>query len=167
MTRYFTFLLIFFVLLKHDSFAQTELPAIFSDDMVLQQQQQVSIWGTDKPITKMSVSGSWGKIALVTSDVKGNWKLKLQTPVAGGPYTVIIKGSKVVTLKNVLIGEVWFCSGQSNMQMPVNGNYNQPIVGSNETILNSSNDKIRMFTQQHTTGLTPLYETKGVTCFFL
>ncbi len=143
------------------SFSQTQLPSFFSDDMVLQQQQQVSIWGTDKPNTKITVTGSWGKNASVVSDDKGNWKLKLQTPVAGGPYNVGIKGSKIVTLKNVLIGEVWFCSGQSNMEMPVKGYHNQPVIGSNESILNSTNDKIRMFTQQHTTSLTALYDSKG------
>ena len=143
------------------SFSQTQLPAIFSSDMVLQQQQQVAFWGTDHPHTKIGVSGNWGKNAMVVADDLGNWKLKLQTPVAGGPYTVTIKGSKVITLKNVLIGEVWLCSGQSNMQMPVSGNYNQPILGSNETILNSTNDKIRMFTHQRTASLTPRYEMKG------
>ncbi len=160
MFRYFVMaaVCIFFT---NQSFSQTQVPSFFSDDMVLQQQQQVSFWGTDKPNTKISVSGSWGKNAMAITDNIGGWKVKLQTPVAGGPYTVVIKGSNMVTMKNVLIGEVWLCSGQSNMEMPVKGYHNQPVIGSNESILNSSNDKIRMFTQQHTTSLIPLYDSKG------
>ncbi len=141
--------------------SQTQLPALFSDGMVLQQQQQVSIWGTDKPYMKINVSGSWGKTAMAITDDNGHWKLKLQTPSAGGPFTIMIKGNKTVTLKNVLIGEVWFCSGQSNMEMPMKGFYNQPVLGSNEAILNSANDKIRMFTNRRTVNISPMYEMNG------
>ncbi|GAB2806814.1 sialate O-acetylesterase family protein [Ferruginibacter profundus] len=144
------------------SFSQTHLPAIFSDNMVLQQQQQVSVWGTDKPYGKIVVTGSWGKNARAVADDRGYWKLKINTPSAGGPYTINIKGSSTVVLKNVLIGEVWLCSGQSNMEMPVKGNFNQPVLGSNEAILNSLNDKIRMFTQRKTSSLTPSYDMNGV-----
>ncbi|HLO37492.1 MAG TPA: sialate O-acetylesterase [Lacibacter sp.] len=134
---------------------------MFSDNMVLQQQQLVSVWGIDKPNTKISVKGSWGNNSTATTDATGHWKLKLQTPAAGGPYTLVIKGSKEVALKNVLIGEVWFCSGQSNMEMPVKGYSNQPIIGSNETILNSANDHIRFLNTPRSTSITPLYDVKG------
>jgi sialate O-acetylesterase len=142
-------------------FAQTRLPGLFADNMVLQQQQLVSIWGMDDPGVKISVKGSWGKTASATTDAKGYWNLKLQTPVAGGPYNILIKGSKAITLKNVLIGEVWFCSGQSNMEMPVKGYANQPVIGSNEAILNSTNDKIRFLNTPRAVSLTPLYDVKG------
>ncbi len=150
-----------FIFLESLSFSQTRLPALFGDNMILQQQQLVSVWGTDDPHTKISVTGIWGKAATVTSDERGHWKLKLQTPAAGGPYTVVVKGSKAVTLKNVLVGEVWFCSGQSNMEMPVKGYANQPVIGSNETILNSANDKIRFLNTPRSVSLTPLYDVKG------
>jgi sialate O-acetylesterase len=143
------------------SFTQTLLPAMFGDNMVLQQQQPVAIWGKDDPKTKITVSGSWGKTATATTGDDGNWKLKLQTPAAGGPYTVAIKGSKALTLKNVLIGEVWLCSGQSNMEMPVKGNPSQPVIGSNETILNSLNNNIRFLNTPHAASITPLYNIKG------
>lgn len=142
--------------------AQTHLPSFFCDNMVLQQQQKVVVWGTDKPGTKISVAGSWKQSAVATTDAKGQWSLKLQTPVAGGPYAVTIKGSQLISLHNVLIGEVWFCSGQSNMQMPMKGNINQPVIGSNEAILNSANDKIRFFKTPQQTSLTPLDDVKGV-----
>lgn len=142
-------------------FSQTRLPAMFSDNMVLQQQQLVSVWGMDHPDTKITVKGSWGNNATATTDAKGKWKLKLQTPAAGGPYTLLIKGSNEVLLKNVLIGEVWFCSGQSNMEMPVKGYNNQPIIGSNETILNSANNNIRFLNTPRAASITPLYDVKG------
>lgn len=152
--------LLLFLFIQNSS-AQTRLPALFSDNMVLQQQQLISLWGQDNPGVKISVTGNWGKSASATTNEKGHWKLKLQTPVAGGPYTILVKGSKVVTLKNVLIGEVWFCSGQSNMEMPVKGYANQPVIGSNEAILNSTNDKIRFLTTTRSVSLTPLYDVKG------
>ena len=155
------FLLAVLIFLSNCSFSQTRLPAMFSDNMVLQQQQMVSVWGVDNPNAKITVRGSWGKNATAITDSKGQWKLKLQTPAAGGPYKVVIKGSKEVTLKNVLIGEVWFCSGQSNMEMPVKGYSNQPVIGSNETILNSSNDNIRFLNTPRSASITPLYDVKG------
>ena len=141
MKHYLTILLV--VCISINSFSQTQLPALFSDNMVLQQQQSVSVWGTDHPRTNITVTGSWGKNAKATTDDKGYWKLKLQTPAAGGPYNVVIKGSKEVTLNNVLIGEVWLCSGQSNMAMTVSGTtaYYQTDVN------NSTNNFIRNFGQ--------------------
>lgn len=159
MLKYFLVAVSFFV--ADFSFSQTRLPAMFSDNMVLQQQQLVSVWGVDNPKAKVSVRGSWGSNATATTDAAGHWKLKLQTPKAGGPYTLVVKGSKELTLKNVLIGEVWFCSGQSNMEMPVKGYPNQPIIGSNETILNSVNDNIRFLNTPRSTSITPLYDVKG------
>ena len=93
------------------SLAQIELPAFFGDHMVLQQNSDVSIWGTDKPNAKIKVIGSWGKESTATANANGQWKLKIQTPSYGGPYTLNIKGSNARTLKNVMIGEVWLCSG--------------------------------------------------------
>lgn len=140
--------------------SQTQLPGIFSDQMIMQQQAMVGVWGTDKPNTKVVVKGGWDKEAKATADANGQWKVKLQTPVAGGPFTVTIKGSTQVVLKDVLVGEVWLCSGQSNMQMSVKGNFDEPL-GSNEMLLNSSNNNIRMFTQQRVGSISPIADTKG------
>lgn len=149
------------ILFAATTFSQTRLPGIFSDNMVLQQQQPVSFWGTDDPRTKITVTGSWGNKAFTVAGDNGHWKLQLNTPTAGGPYTVTIKGSKQLLFKNVLVGEVWLCSGQSNMEMPVKGNFNQPVLGSNEAILNSANDRIRMFSQHKTGSITPAFEMNG------
>lgn len=149
------------VLVIKVTIAQTELPNFFSDGMVLQQQTEVAIWGTDKPLTKITIKSSWGKSANTTTDENGKWKIKLTTPIAGGPYTLDIKGTKKINLKNILIGEVWFCSGQSNMEMPVKGFNSQPIIGSNEAILNSTNNQIRFFNTPRSVSITPLENSKG------
>lgn len=141
--------------------SQTHLPAIFSTNMVLQQKQLVSIWGTDSRFTKVTVSGSWGENGSAKADSNGHWKIKLATPSAGGPYKVIIRGSDKIIFENVLIGEIWLCSGQSNMEMPVKGYVNQPVKGSNETILNSLNDNIRFLNTPRSVSLTPLSDVKG------
>jgi sialate O-acetylesterase len=142
-------------------FAQTQLPTFFSDSMVLQQNTDAAFWGTDKPKSKIIITGSWGKTAQTVADSTGKWKLKLTTPMAGGPFEVVIKGTKIKTLKNVLIGEVWLCSGQSNMEMPVKGYNNQPIIGSNEAILQSANNKIRVYHTPRAVSITPLNDVKS------
>ncbi len=142
-------------------FAQTELPSFFSDGMVLQQNDNISIWGKDNPNVTISVSASWGEENSTRSDNVGNWRTTIKTPPAGGPYTVHIAGSEIIKLENVLIGEVWICSGQSNMEMPVKGYNSQPIIGSNEAILNSRNNQIRLFDTKRNTSLTPLDNITG------
>jgi len=155
---------IFFLLflsIVSNSYSQTKLASFFSDRMVLQQNKAVSIWGKDKPKTTVEVIGNWGQKSKTKTDKQGNWKLKIQTPAAGGPYTLSVKGNKKIVLKDILIGEVWLCSGQSNMQMPVKGFGNQPINGSQEAILNSKNTNIRMFHTTLNASLTPLDDVKG------
>jgi sialate O-acetylesterase len=126
--------------------AQVKLPYFFSDNMVLQQLSQVNIWGWDKAGKSIKVSSSWSKQTVTTTTNKeGKWKLQLATAKAGGPYTLTINDGKKVTLHNVLLGEVWICSGQSNMEMQMKGFKNTPIIGSNDAILNSTNKNIRLF----------------------
>jgi sialate O-acetylesterase len=96
-------------------FAQLDLPSFISDNMVLQQQSDAPIWGKSDPNTVIYITSSWDGIRHVTTaDEQGKWKIKIKTPVAGGPYTIKINDQ---TINNILIGEVWLCSGQSNMQM--------------------------------------------------
>ena len=104
--------------------AQIVLPACFTDNMVLQQQTKVNLWGAEAPGKNFTVVTSWNnKIYKVTGDARGNWKIKVSTPVYGGPYTITFNDGKITTLKNILIGEVWVCSGQSNMEMQLTGFY--------------------------------------------
>ena len=121
--------------------------SIFTDHMVLQQQSNVAIWGWAKPSAKVKISTSWNKQNYsVTADASGKWKIKVSTPSAGGPYQIELSDGEKLILNDIMIGEVWFCGGQSNMEMPLKGFKSQPIIGSNETILKSANNNIRLYT---------------------
>jgi sialate O-acetylesterase len=128
-------------------FAKVHLPSLFSNGMVLQQQSNVLLWGWDKPGTPVKITTSWNKQSYnVKTDSKGKWNVKVATPAAGGPYSITVSDGEPVVIENVLIGEVWICSGQSNMEMPLKGFKDQPIRGSNDAIFNSANDQIRIYT---------------------
>ena len=114
-------LLVSFLLLTGKIQARITMPSLFSDGMVLQQQNLVAIWGSsDRKQQRITVKPSWSNKEYTTvSDDLGRWKMKLETPVYGGPYNIEVSDGETVRLSNILIGEVWLCSGQSNMQMPV------------------------------------------------
>lgn len=101
--------------------AKVTLHPIFTDNMVLQQQSEVKIWGTALPEKIVRVTTSWNNATYeVLSAADGKWMASISTPVAGGPYTVTVSdGKKPEVLDNVLVGEVWICTGQSNMEMKV------------------------------------------------
>ena len=85
--------------------------------MVLQQNSNANIWGwTTAPDEKITIIGSWNDKEITVEAFQGIWSLQLPTPNAGGPYTIIIKGHETIKLQNILIGEVWLASGQSNME---------------------------------------------------
>lgn len=156
--------LLFAILVSYTSTlkAEIKLPAIFGDHMVLQQQTEAGIWGEASPNEKVIVVTSWDNNTHTTkSDKTGKWKLKVKTPAAGGPYTITISDDKTLTLNNVLIGEVWVCSGQSNMQMTMSGYINQPILGSNEAVALSKNKSIRLFTVDRNKSLEQLDDFVG------
>lgn len=95
--------------------ADVKPAALFADGMVIQRETQAPVWGTADASETVTVSASWGESAATTADASGKWMLKLKTPEAGGPYALTIQGNNTVEIKDVLSGEVWFCSGQSNM----------------------------------------------------
>ena len=142
---------------------ELKLPAIFSDNMVLQQKSNAPVWGWNAPGKEVQVTGSWNnKTVKVTTDNSGKWMTKLKTPVAGGPYTLTINSEKTITFQNVMIGEVWVCSGQSNMEMPMIGWTNMPILKSAETIKESSNyPNIRLFNLQKKISVSPMADCIG------
>lgn len=129
--------------------SQVKVPLFFADSMVLQRNTQASIWGTDVANRKIIVTGSWGAKDSTVSSNLGNWKLKINTPNAGGPFTVTIVGSTTVTIRDVYVGEVWLCSGQSNMEMPMKGYTNstppQTVDSSSFFIANSLNPNLRVY----------------------
>lgn len=117
--------------------AAIKLPAQVGNHMVLQQQAKARLWGWATPGARIAVSVSWSKEKYTaTTATDGRWQLTVATPQASyTPQTVSLSGDgSKLTLTDVLIGEVWLCSGQSNMEMPLNGFTNQPVEGSNEAI---------------------------------
>lgn len=154
--------LIVLAVTSNSLFGEVKLPAIFGDNMVLQQKTDAAIWGTAGKGATVKVITSWnGKLYTVKAASDGKWRVNVATPSAGGPYEISISDSKTLKLRNVLIGEVWVCSGQSNMEMPVKGYFNQPVTGSNNAIATSSNPGIRMFTVEKATSLQPVDDFKG------
>jgi sialate O-acetylesterase len=156
--------IVLFMAITAGAKADLKLPAILSDNMVLQQQTQVAVWGWAKANATITVKSSWnGKNYSARTDASGAWKVKIQTPNAGfTPYSITISGDgKAITLKNILIGEVWLCSGQSNMEMPMKGYMMQPIENGPDDILNSSNPAIRCFTVARASKSTPQEDCEG------
>ena len=104
--------------------AEVKMSPLFTDNMVLQQKTDAPVWGTADPGAQIQVMTSWNKrVYTVNADEDGKWMVKVATPKAGGPYVLAVKenGADAKVINNVLIGEVWLCSGQSNMEMPVKG----------------------------------------------
>ena len=105
------------------------LHPIFGNHMVLQQRSDVLLWGEATPGRRVVIRPSWGGHPVATRAGKdGRWSASVATPEAGGPHTMTISDGKPLVLHDVLIGEVWFCSGQSNMEMPMAGKANQPVA---------------------------------------
>jgi len=135
---------------------------LFKNHIVLQQKEKVAIWGKAVSGNQVTVKGSWGETATAKTDANGNWKLNLSTPQAGGPYQLNISSEKeTIQIDDVMIGEVWIASGQSNMEMPLAGwPPNDPIANSNNEIANAKYSNIRMF---NVTRAISLEEEENVT----
>ncbi|MGY8923309.1 MAG: sialate O-acetylesterase [Flavobacteriales bacterium] len=139
------------------------LPPLFTDHTVLQQKTKAAIWGKAAPNSEILITATWGKKAKTISDNKGNFETHIKTPIAGGPYQIVISNNQEkITLNDVLIGEVWLCSGQSNMEMPLRGDLpKEPIVGSKEAIQSANYPNIRMFTLKHNVDTLPQEHMEG------
>jgi len=153
-----------FFCIINTSYAQIVLPACFTDNMVLQQQTKVNLWGTQTPGKSFTIITSWNKKTYnVTSDAGGNWQIKVSTPTYGGPYTITFNDGQITNLKNILIGEVWVCSGQSNMEMPLTGFYGDVLNLKYELADAANYPEIRVLKIDNKTSFTPLtnVQTKG------
>lgn len=139
--------------------AKVVLPPMFSDNMVLQQQADAPVWGKAKPMKTVKVTTSWdGKTYEAVADKEGKWKLAVRTPEAGGPYEITLTDGQKLVLKNVMIGEVWICSGQSNMEMPLKGwgkikDYEKEIAEANHS-------NIRLLQVEHVISTQPETDIK-------
>lgn len=115
-TRFFLF--VFFIVQSITSIAQVRLPQLISDGMILQRDTKIKVWGWAQAGEKVSLKFV-GKHYKTITDTDGKWVLMLGPIKAGGPYSMNIDASNHITINNVLIGDVWFCSGQSNMVLPM------------------------------------------------
>lgn len=148
------------------AFANVKLPSIISDNMVLQQKSTVTLWGWASPGERVEITGSWSKWAVNTkADAKGNWKVQLKTRAAGNtPYTITFKAANTIEVKNVLFGEVWLCSGQSNMQFTIaKGPYGWETGVNNyeAEVAKINNPLIREYTVNKNISDTLVRDTKG------
>ena len=146
-----------FILQGQNTTDSLELNPLFSDHMVLQQESNVKLWGTSVPTEKITVTSSWGKKVNTIVDKAGNWSVSIETPIAGGPYKIQIQSeSHQIIINDVLIGEVWLASGQSNMEMTLLGwPPNDIINNAEEEIAKSANSQIRMFNVEKQISVNP------------
>ncbi|MDY7393985.1 sialate O-acetylesterase [Aureibaculum sp. 2210JD6-5] len=151
-------LLLIAILFFNQVFAEIWLPSILSDNMVLQQQSEVTIWGwTTSSSETISVYGSWDNKKFTTKANQGVWSLKLPTPKSGSIYSLTIEGHETIVINNVLIGEVWLASGQSNMQWSANSG----IENAKEEIKNADYPEIRFFQVLRHKSTYPQDQTLG------
>ncbi|WP_022826164.1 sialate O-acetylesterase [Hymenobacter norwichensis] len=155
-----------FLLTPFASYADVTLPALMTDNMVLQQKTDVALWGWAAPGEAVTVTVGWQKVPRkVVADKDGNWLVRVPTGKAGGPYVIKVQGNNQLTINNVLLGEVWLCSGQSNMNFPVtkrpnSGSYTG-IINAAEVIPKANYPKIRMFTVVQKVADTPQRDVQG------
>ena len=142
--------------------AKVRLPQFFSDNMVLQQQTECNIWGWTEPGKKVIVHTPWDKKShRATARKDGRFEVTIQTPNAGGPYDIWFQDGDFVKLSNVMIGEEWICSGQSNMEMLMKGYKAQPVEGATEELLSCKDDELRLFYGKRLASLEPQQDLKG------
>jgi len=135
--------------------ADVKLPALVGDNMVLQRDAKLRIWGTADPGEEVTVSFH-GQCKSAVADKRGRWHVNLGPFSAGGPFEMTIAGRNTVTLRNILVGEVWVCSGQSNMEWPVAASLN-----AEQEVAAASWPQIRLFTVQKAISTWALDDCKG------
>ena len=135
------------------------------DHMVLQQNAEAAVWGYASPGSTITVTPSWdGKAYLVKADTRGHWTAYLKTPPAGyDVYSIAVKGDgDHIVISDVLVGEVWLASGQSNMEIPIKGFDNCPIEGYGEIVTQApARNRIRMFYAHADQTDEPLEEVRN------
>jgi sialate O-acetylesterase len=135
--------------------AEVRVPSIIGDNMVLQQDRKVRIWGTAAAGETVTVS-FLGEQSSAITDPNGRWQVLMGPFKPGGPFVITISGTNKLTFKNILVGEVWICSGQSNMEWPLINSR-----GGAEEVAQANYPEIRLFTVQKTTSDTPLEDVRG------
>ncbi len=146
---------IVFLLSISSAFADVRLPALMGDNMVLQRYIEIPIWGTAEPSEGVTVQLGMQRV-FTSADEQGRWMVWLKPMEAGGPYEMTVTGNNELVVNNILIGDVWICSGQSNMQWPVRASDN----GERE-VASSYNPSIRLFGVRNKVSDRPMEEAEG------
>lgn len=152
-------LLGFAVLLTGTTIAQPRLPKIFGDNMVLQRNAPLRIWGWASPAESITIQFH-NQSKTVQTNAGGAWEAVLAAEPAGGPYQLQVKGKTTITLQGLLLGDLWVCSGQSNMEMPVNSGWGK-VVNAEEEVSTASYPAIRLFTVEKNIEGQPVDDVKG------
>lgn len=133
--------------------------------MVLQQNTEATLWGWNSSQKKVKITTSWnGKTYTSQPDASNKWTIKITTPAAGGPYSIRIKGDAKITLKNVMIGEVWLASGQSNMHFALGKTeryWSSGVANYQKELLDTEYPNIRLFNVTQTVAQEPAYDVEG------
>ena len=139
-------------------YTQVKVPSIFSNNMVLQQKSETQIWGWDQPSKEITIKASWDTtVVKVKCSNTSLWRATLKTPYAGGPYFITIAGTDKLILSNVMIGEVWICAGQSNMEMSANWG----IKNGEEEVKSACYTNIRLFNENKRFNESPQVDCSG------
>jgi len=150
--------ILFMAFISNTVLANITLPNLFSDNMVLQRNSEVTIWGWASPKEEVTIKPSWDNQEYkVKANNQAKWEIKITTPEAGGPFVISIKGYNEIVLSNILIGEVWICSGQSNMEMSASWG----IDNGEEAVKNAANPNIRFFSIPKLTATSPQDNVSG------
>lgn len=157
-TSLITFVVTVFLLFTEALYAEVKLPAIVSSNMVLQRNTTIQLWGWADAKEKISIEASWLKKRLnIQADQDGNWRISVKTTDSKMPQTIkITSKTSLILLEDILFGEVWLCSGQSNMEMPMRGFEGQPTLESAMAIATGTNTNLRLFTVEKKGYKTPL-----------
>ncbi|HXW13702.1 MAG TPA: sialate O-acetylesterase [Terriglobia bacterium] len=140
--------------------ADVRLPALIGDNMVLQQGRQVAIWGTADAGEQVTVSMAEQK-ETATADSDGKWKVEFGPLKQGGPYEMTVAGKNTVTLHNVLVGEVWVCSGQSNMEFTVSSPYAGGVKNADQEVAAAHYPLLRLFIVKKAVAGKPQTDVEG------
>ncbi len=158
-------LLVAAIIIQFQANAAIKLPALIGNNMVLQQNATIKVWGWADAGEKVTVEASWQSAsAIAVTSADGNWETTIQTPAAGGPYKIAVSGRDyTITIENVLIGEVWVCSGQSNMEFTMRGlggwaRYKPEV---RDEVTKGDYSGVRLFTVQRDTSDVPLANCNG------
>ena len=158
MKKIFFLILVLVVISNQKSFAKIKLPSIISSNMVLQRNTTVKLWGWANPGEKIIITTSWiSKKVKITTPDNGRWEISLNTTLSKEPQLIQLKSKESnIKLEDILFGEVWLCSGQSNMRMPLKGYTGQPTFDGNLEMATSNNPNLRLFSITENGFPTPL-----------